>query len=353
MIDREEQNKKGRWRNEEMDNREFLNRIKNEILNYLPEQYQDAEVFITQIRKNNDVMLDAMAIKNKEERVIPQIYLKEWYEMYQNGMEMEEILKEIAQGYLSRTLKEADSVSDLLMDYHKAKDFLGLKLVNKESNQKMLRGKIYRDMENTDLTALVCLRYQMEKDFHASIHLPEDMLSKWGIDRDTLYQDALQNTIKKNPVVINNMLDIILCSDKETIEAYKPDDFYMQPYEQYILTNKEKIDGATVLLYPNVLEQLAKNANSSFYILPSSIHEVILLLDNHDINAEELQNMVISVNREEVAAEEVLSNEVYRYDKKEHTLSMATNRIQTESLLKRLSVIPSETLPDMEMEREE
>ena len=179
------------------------------------------------------------------------------------------------------------------------------------------------------------------------------MLSEWGIDRDTLYQEALQNTIKKNPVVINNVIDIILYNDKEMIEAYQPDDFYMQPYEQYVLTNKEKVDGATVLLYPDVLEQLAKNADSSFYILPSSIHEVILLLDNHDINAEELQNIVISVNREGVAAEEVLSNEVYRYDKKEHTLSMATNRIQTESLLKRLSVIPAETLPDMEMEREE
>lgn len=336
-----------------MDNKEFLNRMKHEILDYLPEQYQDAEVFLMKIRKNNDVMLDALAIRNKGEKVIPQIYLKEWYEMYQNGMEMEEILKEIAQVYLSRTPKEADSVSDLLMDYHKAKEFLGLKLVNKESNQKMLKGMICRDMENTDLTAVLCLCYQMEKEFHTSILIPEDMLSKWGIDRDTLYQEALQNTIKKNPVVINNVIDIILYNDKEMIEAYQPDDFYMQPYEQYVLTNKEKINGATVLLYPDVLEQLAKNADSSFYILPSSIHEVILLLDNYDINAEELQNMVISVNREEVAAEEVLSNEVYRYDKKEHTLSMATNRIQTESLLKRLSVIPSETLPDMELEREE
>lgn len=336
-----------------MDNREFLNRMKHEILDYLPEQYQNAEVFLMKIRKNNDVMLDALAIRNKGEKVIPQIYLKEWYEMYQNGMEMEEILKEIAQVYLSRTPKEANSVSDLLMDYHKAKEFLGLKLVNKESNQKMLKGMICRDMENTDLTAVLCLCYQMEKEFHTSILIPEDMLSEWGIDRDTLYQEALQNTIKKNPVVINNVIDIILYNDKEMIEAYQPDDFYMQPYEQYVLTNKEKVDGATVLLYPDVLEQLAKNADSSFYILPSSIHEVILLLDNHDINAEELQNIVISVNREGVAAEEVLSNEVYRYDKKEHTLSMATNRIQTESLLKRLSVIPSETLPDMEMEREE
>ena len=336
-----------------MDNREFLNRMKHEILDYLPEQYQDAAVFLMKIRKNNDVMLDALAIRNKGERVIPQIYLKEWYEMYQNGMEMEEILKEIAQVYLSRTPKEADSVSDLLMDYHKAKEFLELKLVNKESNQKMLKGMICWDMENTDLTAVLCLCYQIEKEFHTSIFIPEDMLSEWGIDRDTLYQEALQNTIKKNPVVINNVIDIILYNDKEMIEAYQPDDFYMQPYEQYVLTNKEKINGATVLLYPDVLEQLAKNADSSFYILPSSIHEVILLLDNHDINAEELQNMVISVNREEVAAEEVLSNEVYRYDKKEHTLSMATNRIQTESLLKRLSVIPAETLPDMEMEREE
>ena len=55
-----------------MDNREFLNRMKHEILDYLPEQYQDAAVFLMKIRKNNDVMLDALAIRNKGERVIPQ-----------------------------------------------------------------------------------------------------------------------------------------------------------------------------------------------------------------------------------------------------------------------------------------
>ena len=83
------------------------------------------------------------------------------------------------------------------------------------------------------------------------------------------------------------------------------------PYEQYVLTNIAQINGATAILYPNLLQEIGEATQSNFFILPSSIHEVILMKDNGDMNAEELQRMVMEINRTQVAPEEVLSDEVY------------------------------------------
>ena len=109
------------------------------------------------------------------------------------------------------------------------------------------------------------------------------------------------------------------------------------PYEQYVLTNTAKINGATAILYPNLLQEIGEATQSNFFILPSSIHEVILMKDNGDMNAEELQRMVMEINRTQVAPEEVLSDEVYSYDYRQQKLTMATSPIQTKELLDQIT----------------
>lgn len=109
------------------------------------------------------------------------------------------------------------------------------------------------------------------------------------------------------------------------------------PYEQYVLTNIAQINGATAILYPNLLQEIGEATQSNFFILPSSIHEVILMKDNGDMNAEELQRMVMEINRTQVAPEEVLSDEVYSYDYRQQKLTMATSPIQTKELLDQIT----------------
>lgn len=86
-----------------------------------------------------------------------------------------------------------------------------------------------------------------------------------------------------------------------------------------------------------MLQEIGEATQSNFFILPSSIHEVILMKDNGDMNAEELQRMVMEINRTQVAPEEVLSDEVYSYDYRQQKLTMATSPIQTKELLDQIT----------------
>ena len=111
---------------------------------------------------------------------------------------------------------------------------------------------------------------------------------------------------------------------------------YLLPYEQYVLSNTEKFHGATAILYPGLLQEIGEATKSSFFLLPSSLHEVILMKDNGEMSAEELQRMVMQINRTEVKPEEVLSDEVYCYDYREQKLTMATDPVKTKEVLQQI-----------------
>lgn len=129
----------------------------------------------------------------------------------------------------------------------------------------------------------------------------------------------------------------------------------LEPYMQYVLSNEDKRNGSTCLLYPDLLKEIGGTFDSNFFILPSSIHELILMKDTGEMSASELQRMVLEVNGTEVEPEEVLSNQVFSYNYRENSLSTATTKEETAELLSLMSEnypMDSEHGVDEDMERE-
>jgi hypothetical protein len=81
----------------------------------------------------------------------------------------------------------------------------------------------------------------------------------------------------------------------------------------YVATNSRQANGATVICYPDFLRKISESMNTDFYILPSSIHEVILVPMDNGININDLTQMVQQVNKTQLEPEEVLSNHAYYY----------------------------------------
>ena len=92
----------------------------------------------------------------------------------------------------------------------------------------------------------------------------------------------------------------------------------------YVLTNTQKLYGAGCMLYPGLLEAISEKLDADLYLLPSSIHEVILLPAESRICQKELAEMVDSINRTELAADEILSSSVYYYSRTQQALSICT-----------------------------
>lgn len=327
-----------------MDYGKFILKIQEQITRYLPEPYQDAEVSVHKVKKNNDTELMALILQRPGETILPQFYLEQPYEQYLNGTSMEDILERLADSYLQSANVEMPDVADLVSDFDKVQGLLRLQLVNKEYNSEKMLYTPHRDLENTDLTAVLRIHLPTRGDGETTILVSDSLLSNWEKTMDDVYPAALHNTMSAQPARIDSMMNIAMMMSSEESIGYEIEDFQIEPYELYVLRNPSGINGATALLYPDVLEQLAQGANANLFILPSSIHECILIQDTGELDAKELQAMVIPVNQTKVSQEERLSDEVYYYDKEEHSLNMATVREETEEFKAQLSqTIEAET----------
>ena len=131
----------------------------------------------------------------------------------------------------------------------------------------------YKEIEGTDLVATFHLHTNNEKDSTEGILVVNGLLEQWGQDVDSLYREALQNMQHQMPVQIKNLNDFLLSGEANQ----KPEQVSCNPVELYVMTNAKGEYGAATLLYPEVLQTLAENSNGDLFILPSSIHEVLVM----------------------------------------------------------------------------
>ena len=83
----------------------------------------------------------------------------------------------------------------------------------------------------------------------------------------------------------------------------------------YVLTNQQKLYGAACMLYPGVLKAFSEENGQDFYVLPSSVHEVILIPAEPGTNEALLREIVTEINRTQVAKDEVLADSIYYYSR--------------------------------------
>jgi len=311
--------------------------VTEHIKEYLPEETQDASISILKRQKNNDVTSHELFIKMPEDAIVCKIYMKEFYKQYENGISMKSILEQIAEEYISNRTDTANGIGYWFLDYEKVKDRLVLKVVNRDKNASLLKTIAHKDLENTDLTVIYMVLMDIKMQSSISINVEKNHLRFWGIEGNELYQVALENTERFCPAQIGHIKDVMSeLEGGEKKEQKELSDYVIEPYNQYVLSNEQRIRGATVMLYPDVLQRLAENAGGNLFIMPSSTNEILLIKDDGKLTAAELQAIVVDTNRKYVEPEEFLSNEVFYYDREEQSLSIATDKEQTKELLERL-----------------
>ena len=145
-------------------------------------------------------------------------------------------------------------------------------------------------------------------DSMASVAINYAMLEQYGVSATELFEQALKCSHEQ--YVINDMKTTL-----EQILDEVPSDLSGIGSHMVVLTTKNRIHGASAMFDNQLLSQLAQNlGNKDFYILPSSIHEIIVVPANDEVNARYLRSMVKEVNNTEVSKEERLSYSVFYYD---------------------------------------
>lgn len=299
----------------------FAEGVARQMKDYLPEAYQDVTCKVTEQQKNNGTVRIGLLLERPGARIAPIVYMEPLYVEVQKGKPMEQIMLQMAE-ICERSLEIKALPEQIDMtDYDAVKEYLSIQVINQKANQKLLSRLPHREME--DLAVICRIEFPApDGEGIGTIKVTEELLTFWSVDQETVYQKALENAEKKNPPILTNMNAILKAGlgmqpeSPNLLETEKGAIASVDPVEGlYILRNKTQIDGASVLAYPKLPEQLQKAFPQGCYILPSSVHEVLIVPKDHPVTPKELGEMVREINRQEVAREEVLSDRVYEFDK--------------------------------------
>ena len=273
--------------------------------------------------KNNGMEKTGMILESDEYNIAPAIYLEEFFEQYQKGMTIDKIVNEILEFYEKVKVEEDYDVSQLSL-YENVKKKVAFKLVNTEKNQQMLKEVPYIPL--LDLSIVFYILVDVDEKGSATIQIRNEHIENWDVNVEQLYKDAKLNVkcliparLMRMQHVIEKLCDISQAEEKDLLKAKFPPE---NKEFMYILTNSIHQFGAAVIAYPNILEMASRIIGEDFYLLPSSIHEVILIPKSKSPDLKDLNEMINEVNETQVQEEEVLSDHAYYYEKNTHTLMM-------------------------------
>lgn len=279
---------------------EFIGRVKN----HMQKVYPSREVLLQQITKNNGVRKGGLIIQEPDTCISPTIYLDGFYQKYLGGMSLTDVLRSVEETY-EKALCEDFRIPDFY-DFSAIQGQICFRLINKKKNEALLKTLPHREVMDMALIYTV----EME-DRKASVKIDDSLLRLWGIEEEALYQLAGKNTpvlFQESIISMEAVLKELVQEDEVLSEDLLPETGF------FVATNRQKIYGAVVLLYEGLCKQFAERVGNSFYILPSSVHELLFLPEEKGMSPEELQKMIKEINETQVAPEEVLSDNVYYYE---------------------------------------
>lgn len=309
-----------------MNYEEFLKNIVDNIKDYLTDKYKDALVEIQHVAKMNDQNLDGLTILADDSNIAPNIYLKSFFEDYLNGKSMSDILTAIADIRLANEQEQFDVAE--ITSWENVKDKIMPVICNEEDNTQRLSDMPYTKVEDLAVSYQVVI--EMNSGDTGAVPITNSLMEKYGVTVEELHQVSLDNINQENGIYFKDMRDTM----KEIMLADMPPEMTREEAEamldsmmsqedttaMYVLSNEARVKGASAILNDDVRQMVAEQVGGDYFVLPSSIHECLIVPKDSGMTYEELQDMVQDINATQVAPEERLSDYVYEYDAEKHDL---------------------------------
>lgn len=279
------------------------------------------------LNKNNGVRRLALLIRREGEDVVPCIYLEDYLEELRAGrMTAEEVAEELEAAWRVQR-SELQGAEDnrwiASLGYEDIKDRIVFRVVHYGRNRELLEEAPCVRFLDLAITFHVVM---VHKDGELGMFLIHyGQLKQWGMELADLKEAAFANTPRLFPVAVRSMADIL---DDAQAKGAPWAEGFVQPepcglLPMYVLSNRAGLNGASVVFYRSVLKELAALLEADLYLLPSSIHEFIAVPEREGLSGAALREMVAEVNGSQVAEEEILSEEVYYYDRMQDQMRSA------------------------------
>lgn len=267
---------------------EFMNAMLCEIRGQVDAQVRTELYTVT---KNNGTRRTGILFKQEDSNLAPTIYLEEFYQKYLKGQQVPDLADSICSIYQEIRVKKTCDCQNLF-DFNHVKEHIVYKLIRRDANEELLKQIPYEPF--LDLAVVYYIQIDNTRFGSATIQIRNEHLRYWRVEKEEIRRFAEKNTPRIYPVQIRQIVRFM-----------------------YVATNEQCSLGAAVMRYPDFRKKVRGMIRGDFYILPSSIHEVILVPESFGLEPERMQEMVKEINQTGVAPEEVLSDSVYYFDGEE------------------------------------
>ena len=267
---------------------EFMNAMLCEIRGQVDAQVRTELYTVT---KNNGTRRTGILFKQEDSNLAPTIYLEEFYQKYLKGQQVPDLADSICSIYQEIRVKKTCDCQNLF-DFNHVKEHIVYKLIRRDANEELLKQIPYEPF--LDLAVVYYIQIDNTRFGSAAIQIRNEHLRYWRVEKEEIRRLAEKNTPRIYPVQIRQIVRFM-----------------------YVATNEQCSLGAAVMRYPDFREKVRGMIRGGFYILPSSIYEVILVPESFGLEPERMQEMVKEINQTGVAPEEVLSDSVYYFDGEE------------------------------------
>ncbi len=286
-----------------MEIKEFGEVIAREVKSALGAEYLTDYQDVT---KNNGVIYHAITIRKKDENIAPTIYIDRMFEKYERGAVLSGIVDDVL-GMYRQSVPRKDMDIDFFYDFSKVSDKLFYKVVNYKKNKEKLKEVPIKRV--LDLAIVPLCLYQNEQIGNGSITIQNSHLKVWEITKEELWENVSENAPRVAPPKIKDLMDFIA---KMTGQQNDLEDFC----GMYVLTNEGENFGAGSILYPGLLKGIADDHECDLFIIPSSVHECIIIPDAaFAMDTDSMREIIREVNRTALAEEDILSDNLYMYDR--------------------------------------
>lgn len=295
--------------------------FQNQIIAALKQQMgEEVEIQTKTIPKLNGIEKEALLISKKGDLVAPTIYLEQLYDAYLHGISAAELVEKISGQYQRlKTKTQGEKDARFFTEWERAAPQIYCQLVQAKRNDELLAEVPHRKI--LDLAILYYYQIRQEKLPNGTIQIHREHLNIWGISEEELFEQAWKNTLRDLPARTENLQGYL----REEYGVSFPEVELGAFGEQlYLVSNRRGCLGAICICYPDLLKNLAQRLEANLYVIPSSIHECMVVPDYDTFTESELSCMVREVNRDLVEPQEILSDHVYYYRRDTEKLEFAS-----------------------------
>ncbi len=272
------------------------------------------------IPKNNGVLLDGICITTPGESCSPVIYLDPLYQSCCSGASLEQLTDSILEN-LQESLPISDEMMNRITCFEQAKEFIVFRLISQASNEEFLSSVPW--VPFLDMAVIFTILLQQYDDGQAAVIIKSHQVEDWNVTPEELFELSISNAPRLLPPVLNRLEDLLFGSPRPGLELLdqlsamgtRLGESGFSPH--CIMSNQPGSHGAACLLYPNLIKRFADCLGTDLLVLPSSIHEIILAPDLHSMSYDTIRQIICSINSTEVSADEILSDQLYLYNRQE------------------------------------